>query len=109
MVCLLEAWHPGKHATDSIWRNKAFWPTFLAPLMHAFNPHSSIWLKVPYAKKGQLFVILRQVYSNGELRKRLKDLVSARSTLVDKYKQHLRNLIDLFEFLIPAVSVVSLL
>lgn len=99
-ICMfLDMFHVYKKMLENIWRQPELYRTFIAPLMHSFYPNSKV-AKTGRLKQIELILTCCQlVYPSVRQEMQLTLALIADS----KIKQHLRNIIFMFEFLIPTV------
>ncbi len=105
-ICpFLDMFHIYKKMLENIWVQPELFRTFLAPLMHQFYP------KTPVRKKPRLKQIEITLTCCHLVYPTVRDQILQTLDLIDNamIKTHLRNIIFLFEFLIPIVSSIYLL
>ena len=100
---LMELFHALMKSMHLIWRRPELFYTFVAPMMHSVYPRSGVLRKPMMAQVEEAFRACTIVYA----RLRPKVLLLCEN-LDGVYKNHGRNLIFFFEFLLPTVSVMCL-
>lgn len=93
-------WHNFKQASFKVY--EAYANEFFAPLLHFFHPSSRFYVKPKFLSIVQtVFTQVRLAYPN--VKDELADLLMD-DGLTPATRQYARNLHDLCEFFIPAVS-----
>jgi hypothetical protein len=103
-VCpTMELFHIYKKGIEVLWREPIFFFPFIAPLMHRFYPQSKVLPKPKLKQMEIVFTALILIYP--EIRERVIALQDRQAEMEEKEKNHLRNLIFLFEFALPIVCM----
>lgn len=99
-ICpFLDMFHIYKKMLENIWSQPELFRTFLAPLMHTFYPNSVV-KKKPQLKQIELtLTCCRLAYP------KVRDAILFLNDMAldPKIKTHIKNIIFMFEFLIPTV------
>lgn len=99
MCPFLDMFHIYKKMLENIWAQPELFRSFLAPLMHQFYPNSGVKRKPPLKQIELTLTCCRLAYP------KIRDaLLYLNDMELDvKVKTHIRNIIFMFEFLIPMV------
>jgi hypothetical protein len=97
---VMEFFHPYKKLLEDVWRAPELFYTFFAPLCHSLNPKSPVKKKPRLKLIDSYFTMLRLLWP--EFRAGFHTL---HRTLKGKLRAHLQNILLVFEFFIPIVSL----
>jgi len=100
----MEFFHPYKKLLEDVWRKPELFYTFFAPLCHSLNPKSPVKIKPKLKLIDSYFTMLRLLWP--EFRAGFRGLLP---DLTGKIKTHMQNILLIFEFFIPIVSVSIML
>lgn len=103
-ICpFIDFFHVYKKMLENIWSQPELFNTFIAPLMHIFYPNSIVKKKPPLKQIELTLTCCRLVYPS------IRDsLLYLNDMALDpKIKTHIRNIIFMFEFLLPTVYCLS--
>ncbi len=97
---VMEFFHPYKKLLEDVWKKPELFYTFFAPLSHALNPKSPVKIKPKLKLIDSYWTMLRLLWP--EFRQGFRALLPE---LTGKLKTHLKNILLIFEFFIPIVSI----
>jgi hypothetical protein len=100
---VMEFFHPYKKLLEDVWRKPELFYTFFAPLCHYVNPNSPVKIKPKLMFIDSYFTMLRLIWP--EFRGPFRHLLDV---LGAPLKMHLQNILLVFEFFIPIVSLFLL-
>jgi hypothetical protein len=102
VTLILGIWHPYKVACERLYQQ--FLPTVWAPIVHEIDGKSGVLYKPQLVQMVTLFTQARLAYPS--FRTKLPDLVKD-PHLLPVHRTHAENLLDMFEYFIPAVRIDS--
>ena len=101
LVCpVMELFHNYKKLMEDVWCQPELFYTFFAPMSHSLNPNSPVKIKPKMKLLQSYFTILTL-----SLSKWREAFLGLRQTCTGLVMLHLRNILLIFEFFIPIVSI----